>query len=129
MQKDLQFLSNRSALYHNRKCSIGPNISEGDRVHLLRRNFKINRPSDKLDYTKLRPFLVKERKGDVNYVLDLPQPTRKHPVFHISLLEKADPETPLRTAPLLLDQDDGEYDVEEILDCQVIEGKKRYLIK
>ena len=122
LQKDLQFLSNRSAIYHNRKRSKGPNISEGDRVYLLRRNFKTNRPSDKLDYTKLGPFLVKERKGDVNYVLDLPQPTRKHPVFHISLLEKANPETSLRTAPLLLDQDDEEYDVEEILDCQVIGG-------
>ena len=129
LQKDLQFLSHRSAIYHNRKRSKGPNISEGDKVYLLRRNFKTNRPSDKLDYTKLGPFLVKERKGDVNYVLDLPQPKRKHPVFYISLLKKADPETPLRTAPLLLDQDDEEYDVEEILDCQVIEGRKRYLIK
>jgi hypothetical protein len=66
LQKDLQFLSHRSAIYHNRKRSLGPNISEGDKVYLLRRNFKTSRPSDKLDYTKLGPFLVTERRGDVN---------------------------------------------------------------
>ena len=129
LQKDLQFLSSRSAIYYNRKRLGGPIISEGDRVYLLRRNFKTNRPSDKLDYTKLGPFLVKERKGDVNYLLDLPQPTRKHPVFHISLLEKADPSTNLRTAPLRLDEDDEEYDVEEILDYQQIDREWRYLVK
>ena len=129
LQKDLQFLSSRSAIYYNRKRLRGPDISEGDRVYLLRRNFKTNRPSDKLDYTKLGPFLVKERRGDVNYVLDLPEPTKKHNVFHISLLEKAPLETPLRTAPLLLDQDDEEYDVEKILDYQRIDGKMRYLVK
>ena len=129
LQRDLEFLSNRSAIYYNRKRLEGPAISEGDKAYLLRRNFKTNRPSDKLDYTKLGPFLVKERRGDVNYVLDLPEPTRKHNVFHISLLEKAPPDTPLRTAPLLLDQDDEEYDVEEILDYKKVDGKMRYLVK
>ncbi len=107
----------------------GLNIFEGDRVYLLRRNFNTNRPSDKLDFTKLGLFLVKECRGDVNYPLDLPQPTRKYLVFYISLLEKADPETPLRTTPLLLDQDDEEYDIEEILDYQKIDGEWRYLVK
>ena len=65
----------------------------------------------------------------MNYLLHLPQPTRKHPVFHISVLEKADPKTPLRTAPLLDDLDNEEHDVEAILDYQKIEGKMRYLVK
>ena len=65
----------------------------------------------------------------MNYVLDLPQPTKKHNVFHISVLEKADPKTPLRTAPLLNDLDNEEYDVEKILDYQKVEGKMRYLVK
>ena len=128
LQKDLQFLSRRSAIYHNRKRLEGPSISEGDRVYLLRRNIKTKRPSDKLDFTKIGPFLVKERRGKVNYLLDLPQ-TRKHPVFHISLLEKADSETPLQTSPVLDQDDDEEYDVKEILDCRITNGRKRYLVK
>ena len=50
-------------------------------------------------------------------------------MFYISLLEKVDPETPLQTTPLRLDEDDEEYDIEEILDYQKIDGKIRYLIK
>ena len=129
LQKDLQFLSSRSAIYYNWKHLKGPDISEGDRVYLLRRNFKTNRPSDKLDYTKHSPFLVKEHRGDINYILDLPEPTKKYNIFYILLLEKASLETPLRTAPLLLDQDDEEYNVEKILDYQQINRKMRYLVK
>ena len=59
-------------IYYNQKCLKGLDISKGDKVYLLRRDFKINRPSDKLDYIKLSPFLIRERRGDMNYLLDLP---------------------------------------------------------
>ena len=59
-------------IYYNRKHLEGLDISEGDRVYLLRRNFRTNRPSNKLNYIKLGPFLVKEHRGDINYLLDLP---------------------------------------------------------
>ena len=45
---------------------------------------------------KVGPFSIKEVRGPVNYELDLPSDAKVHPVFHVSLLEPADPETPLQ---------------------------------
>ena len=58
-------------------------------VYLLRKNIKTKRLSDKLDYTKLGPFTIKNKLGLVTYELILPKETKIYPVFHILLLEKA----------------------------------------
>jgi hypothetical protein len=53
-----------------------------------------------------------------------------HPVFHISLLEKADPETPLdRTTQLDKDQQIPEYEVERIIDSRKAGRQYKYLVK
>ena len=51
---------------------------------------KSKRLSKKLDYVKVRPFLVKQQKGPINYKLDLPRDTNIYLVFYILLLELAD---------------------------------------
>jgi hypothetical protein len=51
-----------------------------------------------LDFLKVRLFRVKNVKGLVNYELELPVTLRIHLVFHTSLLELADPDTPLDTS-------------------------------
>ena len=66
------------------------NIFKGDRIYLLYRNFKTNRFSNKLNYIKLSPFLVKKYKGDINYILDLLELIKKYNIFYILLLEKVD---------------------------------------
>jgi hypothetical protein len=72
----------------------GPTFQEGDKVYLLRKNFKTQRPSDKLDFKKLGPFAIKKVIEPVNYELKLPKTMEMHPVFHISLLEPAPENTP-----------------------------------
>ena len=131
LQKDIQFLSKRSALYANKRRDRGPTLKEGDKVYLLRRNIKTKRPSSKLDHTKLGPYRILEARGPVNFKLDLPAPMKMLPVFHISLLEPADPDTPIQTELPGIDPEsqNDEYDVEDILDQQEIEGQPRYLIK
>ena len=54
-----------------------------------------------------------------------------HPVFHVSLLEPADPETLVQEDPPEIDPEsqDTEFIVEEILDQQEIDGEPHYLIK
>ena len=41
---------------------------------------------------KLGLFLIKEYRGDVNYILDLLELTKKYNIFYILLLKKANPE-------------------------------------
>ena len=69
---------------------VGLSIFKGDRVYLLYRDFKTNRLSNKFNYTKFSLFLVKEHRGDINYILDLLELIKKHNIFYILLLEKID---------------------------------------
>lgn len=65
-------------------------------MYLLTKNLKTRRPSKKLNHVKVGPFKIKKIKSLVNYELNLLLDAKVHPVFHISLLELADPETPLQ---------------------------------
>ena len=78
-------------IYYNRKRLKGLDISKGDRVYLLYRNFKTNKPSNKLDFTKLSLFLIKEYRGDINYILNLLKLIKRYNIFYILLLEKVNP--------------------------------------
>ena len=131
LQKNIIFLSKRSALYANKKRDRGPTLKEGDKAYLLRRHIKTKRPSNKLNYTKLGSYRVLRFKGSINYELELSKSMRIHPVFHISILEPADSETPLQTNSSGIDPESQieEYEVEEILDQQDVQGQLKYLIK
>ena len=50
-----------------------------------------------MDYVKVGLFLVKRRKGELNYKLDLPKDAKIHLVFYILLLEPAHLDTLLQT--------------------------------
>jgi hypothetical protein len=81
-------------MYYNKSKLEEPRFRKGDLVYFLRRNIKITRPSDKLDYKKFGPFKVKRNIKNISYKLYLPPTIRIYPIFHISLLELADPDTP-----------------------------------
>ena len=50
-----------------------------------------------MDYVKVGLFLVKRKKGELNYELDLLKDAKIHLVFYISLLELVYPDTLLQT--------------------------------
>ena len=88
---------------------------------MLTKNLQSKRPSKKLDHVKVGPFLVdkqtrlSEGQQRVSYRLKLPPDAKVHPVFHVSLLEPADPATPLQTT-FYFEADEGqEYEVERIV--------------
>ncbi len=87
MKTQIEQLRQRTAATANKKRSEGPDFQEGEMVYLSRKNIKTQRPSEKLDHTKLGPFRIRERKGPVTFKLDIPEHMKIHPVFHKSLLE------------------------------------------
>lgn len=131
LSRDIAFKALRTAKYANTKRSTGPPFQEGDKVYLLRKHIKTKRPSTKLDFKKLGPFRILEKIGPVNYKLQLPETSRIHPVFHVSLLEPARGNTPVvEHAELQPENDPDIYEVERIEDTRTTtSGQQEYLIK
>ena len=70
-------------------------------VYLLRKNIKIKRLSDKLDYTKLRPFKIEKKLRPVTFKLIISKGMRIYLIFHILLLKSTITNTTL--GPIDLD--------------------------
>jgi hypothetical protein len=90
------------------------------------KNFNIQSkcPSNKLDAVKYGPFQIAEKLANDNYRLKLPERMQIHPIFHILLLEPTkNPENDQDEA------DDGEYEVEKIIDQKTEKGQIYYLVK
>jgi hypothetical protein len=128
---DIEFNNLRTTAHANKKRSMEPPLEKGDKVYLLRKNIKTKRPSTKLDFKKLGPFEILEKIGPVNFRLKLPEDSKLHPVFHISLLEPAKGDTPAVTnAELQPENEPDVYEVEKILDTRTTpNGQQEYLIK
>jgi hypothetical protein len=94
-------------------------------VYLLTKNLKTKKKSKKLDHVKVESFFIKEVKGLVNYELDLPKDAKVFLVFHISLLELVDPNTPIQETFHYHPQEKNRFEVERILEKK----GQRYLVK
>ena len=109
-----------------------PKFRIEDRVWLLRRNVKTTRPSDKLDYQRLSPFIISNQINDVAFHLDLPPHMHLHPVFHVSLLEpyigSSIPNRVVLPPPPVQLVDGPEFEVKAILDSTIIRKKLYYLV-
>ena len=125
MQQTIQQSNDKLQGPTNKKRKNGPQLKEGDKVYLLTKNLRTTRPSKKLDHVKVGPFLIKRVKGPVNYELELPPDAKVHPVFHVSLLEPADSNTPLQETFHYEVEEETEFEVERILN----QVGQRYLVK
>ena len=107
-------------------------LKEGDRVYLRRRaigeksfNIRTIRQSSKYDYRKLGLFRVEKCLKYDNYKLKLPKRMRIHPVFHVSLLSKAQAPATREN----IEASNNEYEVESILDKRTMNGQTEFLVK
>ena len=119
----------RFANYHRQDS---PPLEVDDLVYLNTRNISSSRPCRKLDFKKLGPFKIRRIINPVTYELDLPAWWRIHPVFHVSLLEKAKPSyLPNRVqshpSPIMVEGQE-EFLVQAILDSRISHGRLEYLI-
>jgi hypothetical protein len=115
----------RSTKYQNKKRKMTPQLKEKDKVYLLTKNLKTRKKSKKLDHVKVESFFIKAVKGPINYELDLPKDAKVFSVFHISLLESADPSTPIQETFHYKSQEKNRFEVEEILKKK----GQQYLVK
>ena len=65
--KELEFVMERIKEYYDRHWLEGPCLERGDKVYLSVRNLHIKRPSEKLDFKKLGPFVIEEKISTSNY--------------------------------------------------------------
>jgi len=56
-------------------------------IWLLQQNSKTKRPSDKLDYRRLGPFVFQKQINSMAYCFGLPPCMKVHRVFYVYLLE------------------------------------------
>src|SRR3989440_11800165 len=89
LRRDISFYALCMKRYYDKGRRDAPTLKRGDKVYLLRCNIRTKCPSNKLDFKKIGPFKILEKRSTVNYKLELPKGMRIHPVFHISLLEPA----------------------------------------
>jgi len=81
-------------------------------MYLLTKNLKIRKKSKKLNHVKIESFFIKAIKRSVNYELDLPKNARIFLVFHISLLESVDLNTPIQETFHYYSQKENRFEVE-----------------
>jgi hypothetical protein len=94
-------------------------------MYLLTKNLKIRKKSKKLNHVKIESFFIKAVKRSVNYELDLLKNAKVFLVFHISLLESADPNTSIQKTFHYHSQKENRFEVERILEKK----SQRYLVK
>ena len=121
--------------YDAHRCEA-PKYNIGDKVWLSSENIRTVRPTKKLDYKWLGPYVVEWVISRSAYRLKLPASFGNiHSVFSVALLcpfegnsiaecQKRHPLPP----PLIVCNGIKEYEVEKILDSRIFHGKIEYLV-
>jgi len=81
-----------------------------------------------LNNKSIEPFEIKRNIKGLSYELDLLKKMRIHSVFHASMLQCCNQFIPLQTTETSVELN-KEYQVENILEKQMISEKAHYLIK
>jgi len=96
----------------------------GDQVYVKAKYFRSTRPSKKLREKNLGPYAIIAQVGSLSFMLCLPDSMHAvHPVFHVSQLKPAIPNTILDwiqpPPPLVKVDGELEFEISEILNSKV----------
>ena len=86
----------------------------------------------KLNWKRLGLFTVTQRIGIQAYKLELLKSIRIHPGFHVSLLEPyhaSDHAQKVPSPPVIINDNEPKYEVEDILDSKLFRRRLFYLVK
>ena len=132
LSKNLKFITLRFKLYYDKKRFEEIELKMREKIFVLRKNMKITKKSNKLNHVKLELFKVLRNIKKINYELKLStNMKKKHSIFHISLLKSAHSDTSKTniSKKYIQSENKKEYEIEEILNKQLIDEKIHYLIK
>jgi hypothetical protein len=131
MRKRLEEVNKKYAEQFN-KHTKEKEYRVGDQVWLNIKNVKVDRPSQKLYWKKAGPYKIIEKVNNHAYRLKIPNQSRIHDVFHISLLEdiKGPRAEKLTDMDLWSGNDAEEWEVEELVRSRMDDdGSLRYEVK
>ena len=111
-----------------------PEFKQGDKVWLMAKNIKTQRPMKKLDHRRLGPYKISEKISSHAFRLDLPKDLSAiHNVFHIDLLEpfhaNSFPGRSEPPPPSVKIAGEEEFEVESILDSRIFRRQLQYRVK
>ena len=123
--------------YADVRRSAPPDFKIGDKVFVKGEFIKTTRPSKKLLDKYYGPYPIIGQAGSLSFILKLPDNMRAiHPVYHVSMLEPALPNTiPNRVQeppPPIEVEGEVEYEIEAILDSKIDKRRRcslLYLVK
>ncbi len=84
-------------------------------IYFFTKNFKTRKSSKKLNYVKVKSFLIKKTKRSINYELDLLKNVKVFLVFYILLLKLTNSITSLQDTFYFHLQKEKQYKIEKIL--------------
>jgi hypothetical protein len=84
------------------------------------KNLRTRRPSKGLNNVKVRLFLISKQNRPVTFTLELLADAKIYLRFYVSLLEPADPETPLQKTFHYEMEEEDKFEVEKILAWRTI---------
>ncbi len=128
LRDKLQQAQEAQAKYYNQRHKP-MEFRRGDIVKLSTRNLRLK--NKKLQPRWIGPFRVTERIGSQAYRLALPEAYQAlHDVFPIQLLEKYHPREGEPPLPMPeLEEDNGEWEIEEVRNTAKKDGQVRWLVK
>ena len=87
MAQELRFFLVKSALYYNKTRNKNITFKKRNKVYLLRKNVKIIKPNNKLNYVKIGLFKILKSIKGVSFKLNLLNIIKIYPVFYTLLLK------------------------------------------
>ncbi len=108
-------MQEKSIKYQNKKRKITLQLKKKYKIYLFTKNLKTRKLNKKLNYVKVKLFLVKKTKKLINYKLDLFKNVEVFLVFYILLLKLVNSITFLQNTFYFHLQKEKQYKIKKIL--------------
>ena len=127
---NLKFLAQRVKIYYDKKRFEKIDLKMRKKAFLLKKNIKTNKENDKLNYVKIELFEIIKNIKNTNYEFKLSNNMKlKHSVFQVSLLKSTNSDTSKNIISNEYVESQKKYEIEEILNTQLINDQFHFLIK